>query len=175
MRQRVALTINLARPAGKHRPSRPGLSDDHSELEPPDPFPNSEVKRLRADGSVRSPHVRVGHRRASQSHRRQSCTGGNLRRAQCVTANSARGVRRIEAVPAAVHCAVSARAAIAQVVEQLTCNEKVQRSTRCGGTNYSAHFYSAHFGGGGNDVDTLHREGQNSETVLHRHFAGGYE
>lgn len=41
-----------------------GLPDDNSELEPPDPFPNSVVKRLSADGSVRSPHVRVGHRQA---------------------------------------------------------------------------------------------------------------
>jgi hypothetical protein len=28
---------------------------------PPDPIPNSEVKRSRADGSVH-PHARVGHR-----------------------------------------------------------------------------------------------------------------
>jgi hypothetical protein len=28
------------------------LSGDHSECEPPDPFPNSEVKPLRADDSV---------------------------------------------------------------------------------------------------------------------------
>ena len=41
------------------------LSDDNSELEPPDPIPNSAVKRLSADGSVGSPHVRVGHRQAS--------------------------------------------------------------------------------------------------------------
>ena len=34
---------------------------DHSEVEPPDPIPNSEVKRFSADGSVGSPHVRVGH------------------------------------------------------------------------------------------------------------------
>ena len=40
------------------------LLDDHSELEPPDPIPNSEVKRLSADGSVGLPHVRVGHRQA---------------------------------------------------------------------------------------------------------------
>ena len=40
------------------------LLDDHSELEPPDPIPNSEVKRLSADGSVGFPHVRVGHRQA---------------------------------------------------------------------------------------------------------------
>ena len=40
------------------------LSDEHSELEPPDPISNSEVKRLSADGSVGIPHVRVGHRQA---------------------------------------------------------------------------------------------------------------
>ena len=41
------------------------LSDDNSELEPPDPIPNSAVKRFSADGSVGFPHVRVGHRQAS--------------------------------------------------------------------------------------------------------------
>ena len=41
-----------------------GLSDDNSEREPPDSIPNSEVKPLSADGSVGSPHVRVGHRQA---------------------------------------------------------------------------------------------------------------
>ena len=40
------------------------LSDDNSELEPPDPIPNSAVKRFSADGSVGFPHVRVGHRQA---------------------------------------------------------------------------------------------------------------
>jgi hypothetical protein len=40
------------------------LLDDHRELEPPDPIPNSEVKRFLADGSVGFPHVRVGHRQA---------------------------------------------------------------------------------------------------------------
>ena len=39
--------------------------DDHRALEPPDPIPNSAVKRLSADGSVGFPHVRVGHRQAS--------------------------------------------------------------------------------------------------------------
>ena len=34
---------------------------DHSKWVPPDPLPNSEVKLLSADGSVGSPHVRVGH------------------------------------------------------------------------------------------------------------------
>ena len=36
-------------------------------MDPPDPMPNSEVKRNSADGSVGSPHVRVGHRQASNS------------------------------------------------------------------------------------------------------------
>ena len=40
------------------------LLDDHRALEPPDPIPNSVVKRCIADGSVGSPHVRVGHRQA---------------------------------------------------------------------------------------------------------------
>ncbi len=38
------------------------MSGDNSIVVPPDPIPNSEVKRNRADGSVGSPHVRVGHR-----------------------------------------------------------------------------------------------------------------
>ena len=33
----------------------------HSDTVPPDPIPNSEVKRISADGSVGLPHVRVGH------------------------------------------------------------------------------------------------------------------
>lgn len=37
------------------------LSDNHRELEPPDPIPNSAVKWFIADGSVGLPHVRVGH------------------------------------------------------------------------------------------------------------------
>ena len=37
------------------------LLDDHRTLVPPDPIPNSEVKRRIADGSVGFPHVRVGH------------------------------------------------------------------------------------------------------------------
>ncbi len=35
---------------------------DHSGLEPPDSISNSEVKRTRANDSVRLPHVKVGHR-----------------------------------------------------------------------------------------------------------------
>ena len=41
------------------------LPGGHSVLVPPDPIPNSEVKRLSADDSVRSPHVKVGHCQAS--------------------------------------------------------------------------------------------------------------
>ncbi len=41
------------------------MLDEHRALEPPDPIPNSVVKRCIADGSVGSPHVRVGHRQAS--------------------------------------------------------------------------------------------------------------
>ena len=41
-----------------------GLLDDNSAVEPPEPIPNSEVKRSSADGSVGLPHVRVGHRQA---------------------------------------------------------------------------------------------------------------
>ncbi|KPX96022.1 hypothetical protein ALO62_02729 [Pseudomonas amygdali pv. myricae] len=42
--------------------SVPEFLDDHRTLEPPDPIPNSAVKRCIADGSVGFPHVRVGHR-----------------------------------------------------------------------------------------------------------------
>ena len=45
-------------------PVHTSLLDEDRALEPPDPFPNSEVKRRIADGSVGSPHVRVGHRQA---------------------------------------------------------------------------------------------------------------
>ena len=44
-----------------------GLPGGNSEREPPDPIPNSEVKTFCADGSVGSPHVRVGHRQALDS------------------------------------------------------------------------------------------------------------
>src|SRR5690606_2422909 len=43
------------------------LLDDHRALEPPDPIPNSAVKRRFADGSVGFPHVRVGHRQAPKT------------------------------------------------------------------------------------------------------------
>ena len=44
-----------------------GLPGGHSGREPPDPIPNSEVKTFSADGSVGSPHVRVGHCQALDS------------------------------------------------------------------------------------------------------------
>ena len=43
------------------RPSTTVFPGDHSRLEPPDPISNSEVKHSRADDSVGSPHVKVGH------------------------------------------------------------------------------------------------------------------
>src|SRR5580693_878924 len=48
-----------ARQASKQRFS--GLPGGHSEREPPDPIPNSEVKTPCADGSVAASHARVGH------------------------------------------------------------------------------------------------------------------
>ena len=39
----------------------PNLSGNHRVVAPPESIPNSEVKRNIADGSVGSPHVRVGH------------------------------------------------------------------------------------------------------------------
>jgi hypothetical protein len=43
---------------------RTGLLGDHSEREPPDPIPNSEVKPLSADDSVAGCHAKVGNRQA---------------------------------------------------------------------------------------------------------------
>ena len=39
----------------------PVFPGSHSDTVPPDSIPNSEVKRISADGSVGFPHVRVGH------------------------------------------------------------------------------------------------------------------
>ena len=41
--------------------STKNLPGGTSAVVPPDPMPNSEVKRRSADGSVGSPHVRVGN------------------------------------------------------------------------------------------------------------------
>ena len=40
-----------------------------SAVVPPDPMPNSEVKRRSADGSVGSPHARVGNGQASNKEK----------------------------------------------------------------------------------------------------------
>jgi hypothetical protein len=56
-------------------PTQASLPDDNRVVEPPDPLPNSEVKRNIADGSVGLPHVRVGHRQASNlKGRTGNCT-----------------------------------------------------------------------------------------------------
>ena len=54
------LRLNVACVRVRHT----SLPDDPREPEPPDPIPNSDVKRFIADGSVGFPHVRVGHRQA---------------------------------------------------------------------------------------------------------------
>ena len=57
------------------RPVRAGpsasnsLPGGHSEREPPDPIPNSEVKTPCADGSVAASHARVGHCQAPNERR----------------------------------------------------------------------------------------------------------
>ena len=53
-----------------------GLLDDNRAVEPPESIPNSEVKRSIADGSVGSPHVRVGHRQALIRKPRQLTLAG---------------------------------------------------------------------------------------------------
>jgi hypothetical protein len=58
------LSINRETKSTKTITTHPSLFDDNSTVEPPEPIPNSEVKRSRADGSVGFPHVRVGHRQA---------------------------------------------------------------------------------------------------------------
>ena len=62
--------------ADKTRPPQASLPGDHRALEPPDPFPNSEVKRRIADGSLGFPHVRVGHRQASNTQKGHPVWGG---------------------------------------------------------------------------------------------------
>ena len=52
------------------------LPDNHRELEPPDPIPNSAVKWFIADGSVGFPHVRVGHCQASNIKSQLFITAG---------------------------------------------------------------------------------------------------
>ena len=55
----------------------PVFPGSHSDTVPPDSIPNSEVKRISADGSVGFPHVRVGH--CQVPLRRTRLTAGFLR------------------------------------------------------------------------------------------------
>ena len=66
----------------------------HSKCEPPETIPNSVVKPLSADDSVGSPHVKVGH-----------CQDFILK------------------LRALSKCSQLAFAGVAQLVEQLTCNQ----------------------------------------------------
>ncbi len=52
--------------------STKNLPGGKSAVVPPDPMPNSEVKRRSADGSVGSPHARVGNCQASNKTDRPS-------------------------------------------------------------------------------------------------------
>lgn len=54
------------------------LPGDDRDVEPPDPIPNSEVKRVIADGSMGFPHVRVGHCQALNPKTLQWITAGGF-------------------------------------------------------------------------------------------------
>ena len=58
---RLIWSAKAARHVRKTKSIQASLPGDHRAMEPPDPIPNSEVKRCIADGSVGFPHVRVGH------------------------------------------------------------------------------------------------------------------
>ncbi len=60
---KLAMSMPVERGLGGH-PGQTSLLGDHSEREPPDPIPNSEVKPLSADDSVAVCHVKVGNRQA---------------------------------------------------------------------------------------------------------------
>ena len=55
---------NAVKAVSSKREKAKNLSGDNRAVEPPESIPNSVVKRSIADGSVGSPHVRVGHRQA---------------------------------------------------------------------------------------------------------------
>ena len=52
-----------------------GFPGGHSGVAPPDPIPNSEVKRSSADDSVGLPHVKVGHRQVLSLNPRHNGEG----------------------------------------------------------------------------------------------------
>ncbi len=51
------------------------MSGGHSGVAPPESIPNSEVKHTSADGSVGSPHARVGHRQTINKTALRLCEG----------------------------------------------------------------------------------------------------
>ena len=53
--------LNLEKRGGSSPVFRNRLPGGHSEQEPPDPIPNSEVKLFSADDSVGFLHAKVGH------------------------------------------------------------------------------------------------------------------
>ncbi len=61
-RVRAPPPYDLAMPTGWPAATRILFPGGHGALAPPDPIPNSEVKRCIADDSVGPPHVKVGHR-----------------------------------------------------------------------------------------------------------------
>ena len=58
------------------RVDKQNLPGGCSAVVPPDPMPNSEVKRRSADGSVGSPHARVGNCQASIKVKKPILTDG---------------------------------------------------------------------------------------------------
>ena len=58
------------------------LLGDHSEREPPDPIPNSEVKPLSADDSVAVCHAKVGNCQALKTKPNPNRLGFFLRKVQ---------------------------------------------------------------------------------------------
>ena len=67
------------------------LPGGDSAVVPPDPMPNSEVKRRSADGSVGSPHVRVGNCQASNTRRNLMRKHGVFLFVCCLPGNAHRG------------------------------------------------------------------------------------
>ena len=65
MSRHTDATLTLLQYSNSGFRRKPGLITEllgnNSVLDPPDPIPNSEVKRNCADDSVGSPHVKVGH------------------------------------------------------------------------------------------------------------------
>lgn len=77
-RARAPPTPDLAASAGGPSPSATPFPGGHGALVPPDPIPNSEVKRCIADDSVGPPHVKVGHRQGLIPKPPPSSEGGGF-------------------------------------------------------------------------------------------------